>query len=329
MRWEAEPLDLRLLTQEIAGVLSVKAEAKNLALRVEIDSRLPQVVLGDRFKLGQILTNLASNALKFTAQGAVSIDVRMRSLIENIATVELSVSGHRDRIPQDKLATIFDEYKQASTTTVASTAAPASGCRSRAGSQRSTAVPSRSRARSGRARASGPCSECRSRPANYSTQDSRRPGRPSPRAACRCSRRCQPARACRRQAVIEERRLTAGNQNGWLRRELPQAGVLRLAGAASSGGSTWPQLCWHSTKKWPSATSPFSRVARRDREVHADADAAEDVLVAVHAGGPSPPHSTTPGACAAASVHGLMIVVADAARQRHERREYSLRACAS
>lgn len=117
VRWEAEPLDLRLLTQEIAGVLSVKAEAKNLALRVEIDSRLPQVVLGDRFKLGQILTNLASNALKFTAQGAVSIDVRMRSLIENIATVELSVSDTGIGIPQDKLATIFDEYKQASATT--------------------------------------------------------------------------------------------------------------------------------------------------------------------------------------------------------------------
>ncbi len=71
-----EPLNLRLLINEIQQIFSQKANKKNLSLLTDIESTVPTGILFDGIRLRQILFNLVGNALKFTEQGYVKISVR-------------------------------------------------------------------------------------------------------------------------------------------------------------------------------------------------------------------------------------------------------------
>ncbi len=71
---EEKGFDLRQLINEIVSSLRVKAEEKGLVLDSYIDENVPAVLLGDPVKIGQVLTNLLGNAIKFTAQGSVTVD---------------------------------------------------------------------------------------------------------------------------------------------------------------------------------------------------------------------------------------------------------------
>jgi signal transduction histidine kinase len=111
--WEPLPTDVRTLLGEITAFLSVKAEAKGIELRTEIDPRMPETVMIDRFKLGQILTNLTSNAIKFTERGHVLVEIRVLELDHRDVELELRVSDTGIGIPADQLEAIFDEFHQA------------------------------------------------------------------------------------------------------------------------------------------------------------------------------------------------------------------------
>lgn len=65
------------IAQDVVSVLSQKAQEKNLELRIELESELPETLQSDPTKLRQIIMNLTSNAIKFTEQGRVTIGVRL------------------------------------------------------------------------------------------------------------------------------------------------------------------------------------------------------------------------------------------------------------
>lgn len=111
--WEPQPTDLRTLLGEITAFLSVKAESKQIELRTDVDPRVPETVMVDRFKLGQILTNLTSNAIKFTDRGHVLVEVRVLELDHREVELELRVSDTGVGIPAEQLEAIFDEFHQA------------------------------------------------------------------------------------------------------------------------------------------------------------------------------------------------------------------------
>jgi CheY-like chemotaxis protein len=73
---EPAPFDLEQLVGDIGALWRVKAEDKGVALEVEFDPALSGLVEGDAVRLRQVLTNLVSNALKFTSLGSVSLAVR-------------------------------------------------------------------------------------------------------------------------------------------------------------------------------------------------------------------------------------------------------------
>jgi len=112
--WEPQPTNLRALLSEIAAIHSVKTDAKGIALRTEVDGAVPELLMADRYKLGQIVTNLVSNAIKFTSQGHVLLALRARSVNGRVVSVELRVADTGIGIPADKLEAIFEEYRQAS-----------------------------------------------------------------------------------------------------------------------------------------------------------------------------------------------------------------------
>ncbi|WP_417389791.1 PAS domain S-box protein [Gimesia sp.] len=92
-RFELEPVpfNLRVMLDEAVKTLSLRACEKGLELICRIDKRVPTQVLGDPVRLRQILTNLAGNAIKFTEQGEVVVDVKV---------IESSVEGTPDSAMQ-------------------------------------------------------------------------------------------------------------------------------------------------------------------------------------------------------------------------------------
>ncbi|MFP2900430.1 ATP-binding protein [Corallococcus sp. 4LFB] len=103
----------RELLGDILNGQAARAEEKRLRLQMEIDERLPACLLGDPVKLGQILTNLVSNALKFTEKGGVTVSVALRSRDGDACDLAFQVSDTGIGISPDRLSAIFEEYTQA------------------------------------------------------------------------------------------------------------------------------------------------------------------------------------------------------------------------
>ncbi|MBZ5728478.1 MAG: response regulator [Acidobacteriia bacterium] len=107
------PFSPRECVQETTKLLALRAREKGLELRCEIDSGVPERVVGDPMRLRQVLLNLAGNAIKFTARGEVAVEVSAASTAEERVTLEFAVRDTGMGIPLDKQQTIFDAFSQA------------------------------------------------------------------------------------------------------------------------------------------------------------------------------------------------------------------------
>lgn len=105
------PFELQTVVRDVAAGAALLAERKpNLSMQVEVDERIPRPLIGDPDRLGQIVTNLLTNAVKFTERGLVSLAVVLRDSDPDAATVEVVVSDTGIGIPADRLDHIFKEY---------------------------------------------------------------------------------------------------------------------------------------------------------------------------------------------------------------------------
>lgn len=114
---EEIPYTLRGTVFNALKTLAVKANEKFLDLTYRVDHSVPDYVVGDSFRLRQIILNLVGNAIKFTEHGEVSLTI---SKAENAVVkhpneyaLEFVVSDTGIGIPQDKLDLIFDTFQQA------------------------------------------------------------------------------------------------------------------------------------------------------------------------------------------------------------------------
>ncbi|HQE18503.1 MAG TPA: ATP-binding protein, partial [Aggregatilineales bacterium] len=102
------PFDLETFMANIENTIRRQAEAKNLTLTVSVDSNLPREIVGDKQRLEQIVLNLASNAVKFTEQGSVTISTRRSGEDEWEIVVEDTGIG----IPPHAQEIIFEKFRQ-------------------------------------------------------------------------------------------------------------------------------------------------------------------------------------------------------------------------
>jgi PAS domain S-box-containing protein len=111
---EKRVFDLHSRIYDVAHALGVKADEKKIELRVEIDPAVPRIVIGDPLKIGQILTNLVGNAVKFTSEGSVTIACRVDA--EHGASMDLAVRVIDTGIgvAPERIATIFEDFTQES-----------------------------------------------------------------------------------------------------------------------------------------------------------------------------------------------------------------------
>jgi PAS domain S-box-containing protein len=111
---EERSFDPRELVYGIVYGLQVKAQEKGVALDAGVDERIPAALLGDPVKIGQVLTNLIGNAVKFTQRGSVTVSLTLEALEAGLASVRFRVVDTGIGIAADRLPRIFDDYTQAS-----------------------------------------------------------------------------------------------------------------------------------------------------------------------------------------------------------------------
>ena len=94
---ERAPMHVRDCVEDVGMAMAVHAAAKDLELIVNVDPGVPDRVLGDATRLRQMLTNLISNAIKFTHKGEVVVEVFPLALAERARAAELRGARHRHR----------------------------------------------------------------------------------------------------------------------------------------------------------------------------------------------------------------------------------------
>jgi signal transduction histidine kinase/DNA-binding response OmpR family regulator/CHASE3 domain sensor protein/HPt (histidine-containing phosphotransfer) domain-containing protein len=114
---EALDVDLRDTFEDVARLLSIQAHAKGLEVTAQIDPKLPHLVRGDVGRIRQILLNLAGNAIKFTAKGEVSLEIKVLETSQTGTRVRCEVRDTGIGIPADRLQSLFAPFMQVDTST--------------------------------------------------------------------------------------------------------------------------------------------------------------------------------------------------------------------
>jgi two-component system, NarL family, sensor histidine kinase BarA len=107
------PLPLRGVVEEAVHILAPDAHEKNLQLITLVDDNIPARLLGDPLRLKQVLSNLVSNAIKFSQKGNVIIEATLLSRQENQITVKISVSDSGIGLTEEQKARLFQAFDQA------------------------------------------------------------------------------------------------------------------------------------------------------------------------------------------------------------------------
>lgn len=110
-------VDLRQLVKNIKNQFQNLAESKNIHLNENIDELLPVTILADAVRLGQILNNLISNAIKFTDEGEVAISIGLVSRKKGKARIRFSVKDSGIGISKEAQESVFESFKQVQHTT--------------------------------------------------------------------------------------------------------------------------------------------------------------------------------------------------------------------
>ncbi|RKF65802.1 Histidine protein kinase NIK1 [Erysiphe neolycopersici] len=116
MIMEEIPYSMRGTAFNALKTLAVKANEKSLDLTYSVNSSVPDHVVGDPFRLRQVILNLVGNAIKFTENGEVSLTIHnaeQNPCVPNEYVIKFSVSDTGIGIQSDKLDLIFDTFQQA------------------------------------------------------------------------------------------------------------------------------------------------------------------------------------------------------------------------
>jgi signal transduction histidine kinase/DNA-binding NarL/FixJ family response regulator/HPt (histidine-containing phosphotransfer) domain-containing protein len=104
---------IREVLQSATDMLMLKAEEKNIALRMTIDPSIPKRLTGDPTRVNQVLINLAGNAVKFTEKGSVEVIASLAKQEGNKLWVRFDVKDTGIGIAKEHINNIFDSFTQA------------------------------------------------------------------------------------------------------------------------------------------------------------------------------------------------------------------------
>jgi len=115
--FESIEMDVRAIAENIVNGLKGSATEKGIELRLDIDKKLANNVIGDPTRTGQVITNLVHNAIKFTKEGYVLLSLRVDEIKAAEITVTICVKDTGIGIPYEKQQVIFEQFTQADSST--------------------------------------------------------------------------------------------------------------------------------------------------------------------------------------------------------------------
>jgi CheY-like chemotaxis protein/HPt (histidine-containing phosphotransfer) domain-containing protein len=116
---DIEKVDFQLhdVMDELSDLFASVVAQRSIELVVARQPDVPSALVGDPLRLRQVLTNLINNAVKFTERGEIVVSVRLVDEVKNTPRLRFAVSDTGIGIPAEKLATLFDSFTQADSST--------------------------------------------------------------------------------------------------------------------------------------------------------------------------------------------------------------------
>ena len=108
--------DFEEIVADISNLLGYKAQEKGISLNFKLNPHLRKHMIGDATRIRQIMINIIGNAIKFTKEGGVTVDVRGKSRDDDY-NLSVSVTDTGIGIPEDKLHLVFEKFTQAESST--------------------------------------------------------------------------------------------------------------------------------------------------------------------------------------------------------------------
>ncbi len=114
LKIQYEPVNPRMIFNEIKNIFSLKLSRKGIELITEIDPELPLSLIMDEVRLRQILLNLVGNAIKFTDKGSVKLSIHQDHAVhaDSLINIQIVVEDTGIGIPETEYENIFEPFKQ-------------------------------------------------------------------------------------------------------------------------------------------------------------------------------------------------------------------------
>jgi PAS domain S-box-containing protein len=116
---EMESIEFRLdeVLHNLSNLLSVRAKDRGLELYVYRTSAVPELLIGDPMRLGQVLVNLANNAVKFTEVGEIKVSVDVAENREGSVLLRFAITDTGVGMSEQQMSRLFQAFTQADTST--------------------------------------------------------------------------------------------------------------------------------------------------------------------------------------------------------------------
>ena len=116
LEFENIPFSLNEVLDNLATICMVRCQDKHLELVFQREPALPDTLYGDPTRVGQILINLAGNAIKFTEEGQIVVEVRQTERTDDRVTVHFDVRDSGIGMNEEQLGRLFQSFSQADNT---------------------------------------------------------------------------------------------------------------------------------------------------------------------------------------------------------------------
>ena len=113
MSIESVDFNLEEVLENLSNLVILKAEEKGIELLFSIENNVPNSLIGDPLRLGQVLSNLASNAIKFTETGEIVVFVNVISREEEKVKLKFSVKDTGVGLSEEQIGKLFQSFSQA------------------------------------------------------------------------------------------------------------------------------------------------------------------------------------------------------------------------
>lgn len=112
MKLKLSPISLTKNINIINSILKEKAEEKQIAIIMNIDPRIPDMVIADPTRFKQIFINILSNSIKFTKKGQITINAELVDIDTSMCTLKFNVHDTGIGIHESKIDKVFDSFRQ-------------------------------------------------------------------------------------------------------------------------------------------------------------------------------------------------------------------------